>query len=657
MRLSIFHLALGLAAIFAGIAGLAASPALAVCPGATHSGTNYSGQDLKDRNFSNQNLTGANFTEAQLQGANFTGATLTGADFTRAQIGVSASNRATSFSGANLTNACFNTATIVRVDLQFANLPCTVFDGTDLSLALFGPVIKAAPPAGACRTSFNNAVMNCEFIPQWKDLEMNRASVQACYDRLQGADFSDARMEGVIFSGLNLNQTKWERARLMGAYFLNAKLRGAAFSAADLRRAQLSQADATDAKFDQQVQLSGAHLSGAILKGANLNGAVLQGSTGLPAADLSLVFMPDAVLTDAKMTGVNLSHANFYGASAKADNATMQQVDFSNANLGSVNLAQGRLKGVKMDAADLVNAVLTGADLTATPDQIASSLVQGNLQGADFTAAKLGGANLSNAAVSLTDGVVLFKAPASLTADLDRKELTAEVVTAFTSKGYHLVECQNPQVVIDQSGSKWQIWLESSVGPSSPPNSRYNKFALATISGNQIQVKGLSPGDPNKALFTVSKDYAATLDKKLLASGLLAAFRTNLYPLPPCGNPSIDVKTAGSRWKLGESLTLVTVASLGYTGFNLILEGSEIQTYGSEVTVIRPDTGGGLTLVPITLKPTQLVADAFDDNTTCPNQKSYGANKQSGTSWKDMMTAVSPPPPPPCIPSPTSWCQ
>jgi len=650
MRLSRFRLALSLAA---ALAGLAAGPALAaVCPGATHAGTNYSGQDLKDRNFSNQNLTGANFTEAQLQGANFTGATLTGADFTRAQIGVSASNRATSFSGANLTNACFNTAAIVRADLQFANLPCAVFDGTDLTYALFGPVIKAAPAGGACRTSFNNAVMNCEFIPQWKDLELNRASVQSCFDKLQGVDFSDGRMEGVIFSGLNLTQTKWARARLMGAYFLNAKLRDAVFSAADLKRAQLSQADLTGAKLNQQTQLSGSHLSGAILKGADLNGAVLQGSDGLPAADLSLAFMPDAVLTDAKLTGVNMSHANFYGALAKADNATMQQMDFSNANLGSVDLTQGRLKGARMDAVNLVNAVLRGADLTTTPDLISSSLVQGNLQGTDFTTAKLGGANLSNAAVSLQDGVVLFKAPPSLAGDLDRAELTAEVVTAFSDKGYHLVECADPQVFIDQSGSKWQIWLETPVGSGT---SRYRKFALGTA-GTEIQVSGIPATGSNVPLFKVSKSYLATLDKKLLASGLLEAFRTSKYPLPPCLNPSVGVKTAGSRWTLGESLTRVTVASLGYTGYNLLLEGANIQAYGSEVTVIRPDTGGGLTLVPIPLQPTKLVADAFDDNTTCPNQKSYGANKQSGTSWKDMMTAVSPPPPPPCIPSPTSWC-
>jgi uncharacterized protein YjbI with pentapeptide repeats len=652
----LYKLCLGVCLITMLTSGLAmrVARASAVCPGATHSGPNYSGQDLKDRNFSNQNLTGANFTGAKLQGANFANATLTGADFTGAELGLSASTqRVTSLSGANLTNACFYTATLGATSLQFANLPCAVFDQTDLSLATFGPVIKAAPPSGACRTSFNSAVMNCEFIPQWKDLELNHASIQACFDKLHGADFSDARMEGVTFSGLDLNQTRWLRARLASALFINAKLRGATFSAADLRRAQLSQADITGAKLDQQVQLSGAHLSGATLKGADLNGVVAQGQNGLPPADFSLAFMPDVVLTDAKLTGVNFSHANFYGALAKADNATMQQVDFTNANLGSVNLAQGRLKGAKLDASNLVNAVLIGADLTPTPDLITSSLVQSNLQGADFTAAKLGGANLSNAAVSLSDGVVLFKAPHSLAADLDQHLLTAEVVTAFTSKGYHLVECEDPQVFVEQSGSKWQIWLTTSVGS---PGSRFSKFALS-VSGVQIQVSGIPPIGNNVPLFRTDKAYSTTLDKKLLASGLLAAFTANSYQLPPCSNPSINVVTAGSRWTLGESLTLVTVAGLGYTGYNLIVEGPEIQTYGSEVTVIRPDDTGGLTLVPIPLKPTKLDANALDDNTTCPNQKSYGANKRNGATWKDMMTAVSPPPPPPCIPSPTRWCE
>jgi len=651
--LRLLRLALGAAVL---ILGLAADAALAAdpCPLVTHAGTNFSEQDLRDRNFSNQNLTGANFTKARLEGANFAGATLTAADFTGASMGLSiTTKRSTSFSRADLTNACFYTATVSSSDFQFAKLPCTVFDDTDLSLALFGPIIKAASPSGACRTSFQNAVLNCEFIPQWKDLELNRANVQACFEKLAGVDFSKARMDGVIFSGIKLSDTKWIGARLQGAFFLHATLDKAEFTGADLRRAQLSQAEAPGVKLDGQVQLGGAHLSGAILKGANLKGAVLQGADGLPAADLALAFMQDAILTDAKMTGVNLSHANFYGAQAQADNATMQQVDFTNANLGSVNLTIGLLQGAKMDAANLVNAVLVGAYLTSTPDLISSSLVQANLQGADFSGAHLGGANLSNAAVSLADGVVLFKAAKELVGDLDRRELNAEVVTAFTGKGYHLVDCENPSVIVDQAGSRWQVWT-SLTGPS---GSRYKKFSLVLKTAG-IEVSGLSDTEPPKLLFTgVDKAYAGMLDKKLLARGLLAAFTSNAYPLPPCQNPTISVKTAGSRWTLSESLTLVTVAGLGYTKFNLILESPDyIQTYGSEVTIIRRDDGGNLTLVPITLKPTTLVADAFDNNTTCPNQRSYGANVQSGATWKEMMTAVSPPPPPACIPSPTRWC-
>lgn len=635
------------------LVGIPLAQATDPCPLVTHSGQNFAGQDLKDRNFSNQDLTGANFTDTQLQGAVFTGAKLTAADFSRADMGLSgATQKSTTFSRANLTNACFAAANLGPTDFQFAELPCTVFDSTDLSSAIFGPIIRSAPIGGSCRTSFMSATMNCEFIAQWKGLELGRAIVQACYERMSGVDFSDAHMQGVVFSGINLNATRWDRAQLKGAFFLNSKLRGAVMSGSDMTRAQISQADLTGAKLDSQTRLSGAHLSGAVLKGVDLTSAVLQAADGYPAADLSLVFMPDAVLTDAKLTGVNMSHANFYGALAKADNATMELMDFSNANLGSLNLSQGRLRGVKMDAADLVNSVLVGADLTPTSTQISSSLVQANLQGADFTAAKLGGANLSNAAVSLAEGVVLFTAPNTLAGDLDRRELSAEVIAAFVAGGQHLIECTDPSVFIDLAGSRWQIWLSSAIGPS---GGRYDKFALKLGSSN-IQVSGLSSTGAPKALFTLDSSFAETLDKRLLASALMAEFRRQSYPLPPCYNPSVNVQTPGSRWSIGESLNLITIAGIGYTGFNLLLEGNAIQTYGSEVTIVRRDEGGSLTLVPMPLHATKLDASAFDDFTTCPNQKSYGANKSSGATWKQMMTAVSPPSPPACIPSPVTWC-
>jgi len=646
-----------LVAIFAfALAPWAMSPAsagTAACPNVNHSGQNFAGQDLKGRNFSNQNLTNANFAGAQLQGATFTGATLTGVDFSSAQLGAVATGQpSTSFSRAILTNACFTGALVNAADFQFANLACTVFDLTDLSQAVFGPIILHSGPAAGCRTSFVSATMNCEFIPQWKNLLMTRALVQACYERLQNVDFTDARMEGVVFSGINLNGTRWTNAQLAGAYFLNSKLKNAVLSGADLRRAQLSQADATGAKIDNQARLSGAHLSGATLKGADLTGAILQAADGYPSADLSLVFMPDAILTDTKLTGVNMSHANFYGALAKADNATMQQIDMSNANLGGLNLSQGRLRGAKLDAVDLVDANLTGADLTPTADQISSSLVQSNLQGANFTGAKLGGANLSNAAVAFAQGVMLFKAPASLAGDLDRRELSAEVIGAFTSSGQHLIECNDPAVFLDVAGTKWQIWLSSSVGPN---GARFQKFSL-TLSSGKIKVAGLSSTAAPVQLFDADKVFVDTLDKKLMASALLAQFRSQSYPLPGCINPMISVKTAGSLWNISETLSMITVAGIGYTGFNLAVEEGAIQAYGSEVTIIRRDEGGSLTLVPVPIRATTIAAENLDNLTTCPNQRSYGANVASGATWKQMMTAVAPPPPPACIPSLYTFC-
>lgn len=646
-----------LAQLVATLALLAgAGPALAsgVCPGATHTGPNYSGQNLQDRVFSGQNLQGASFTNAQLQGAVFTDANLTGADFTGALLGVStatSTQRAASFRRANLTAACFADSGILRTDFQFADLSCTVFAGVDLTTAVFGPVIKAAGPTGSCRTSFQDSTLNCEFVAQWKDLELKRARLQACYDQLAGTDFSNARMEGVIFSGLDLEGASFARALLRGAYFLEARLHGTVFSGADLRLAQLSLADASQAKLDQQTNLSGAHLTGMNLQGADLTGAILQGADGLPAADLSLAYMADTVLTDAKLTGVNLSHSSFYGASAKADNATMELIDLSNSNLGSLTLTQGRLKGARLDASSLVNAKLVGVDLTPTGQGVAASLVQANLQGADLTGARLAGANLSNAAVALDDGVPLFKAAKSLAASLDQRELSAEVANSFSSSGHPLLGCQNPQVVVDRPGMSWQIWLNSAVGLT---GTKYAKFALAT-SGAQIVVQGLNPTLAPAELFRVDKSYSTTLDKELLASGLLAAFRAAQYPLPPCSNPSIAVHTAGSRWELREALTAVTVAGLGYTAYRIVAQPSDLETYGSEVTIVRPDGKGSLTLAPLPIQPTALSATSFDDSTTCPNQQSYGANVRSGVSWKEMMTAVQPPRPPACIPDPTQW--
>lgn len=624
------------------------------CPEATHFGPDYSGQDLRNENFANQDLTGANFTGALLQGANFDDAVLSRADFRGAALGYSPDfNRATSFMRADLAVACFAKLVLPEVRFHFADLGCTVFAGADVRGSEFGPVIEAAPPDGPCRTSFAGAFLNCEFIPQWKDLDLRAANVQSCFDRLAGADFSGGLMDGVVFSGLDLAETRWVGASLRRAYFVGSTLDDAVLSAADLRDAQLSGASAVRAKLDQQARLSGANLSGINLQAADLTGAVLQGADGLPAATLSLAFLGDAKLTDAQLTGVNLSHASFYGELANADNAVMTHVDFANANLGSADLTQGHLEGARLDGASLVNASLRGANLRPVEGVIGASLVQASLQGADMTEAELHGANLANAAVALDAGVPLFPVSAGLAADLDREELSAEVVDAFAQHGIDLVPCIDPKVLVETTGGNWRIALRRAVGPA---GATYRTFALRRVSGG-VEVSGTTLLGAPVELFTAEGDYVEALDDGLLASGLLAAFRDAGYPLPPCANPWIGVVAAGASWELTEELSSANAASRGYTGFRLVAEEGAIEVYGSLITVVRPDGAGQLTLQAVAVLPTQLAPSSFDDTTTCPNQRSYGANVAAGLSWKQMMTAVAPPKPPNCIPSLFEWCR
>lgn len=624
------------------------------CPWATHTGPDYSNQDLRDENFANQQLAGADFTGALLQGANFDGAVLSGADFRGATLGHSPDfNRATSFVRADLTEACFAKLVLPEVRFHFADLGCTVFDAADVRSSEFGPVIEAAPPDGPCRTSFAGAFLNCEFIPQWKDLDLRAANVQSCFDRLAGADFSGGLMDGVVFSGLDLAGTRWVGTSLRRTFFVGSTLDDAVLSAADLRSAQLSGASAARTRLDQQARLSGANLSGINLHGADLTGAVLQGADGLPAATLSLAFLGDAKLTDAQLTGVNLSHASFYGGNADADNAVMTHVDFANANLGSADLTQGNLEGARLDGASLVNAILSGANLRPFEGVIGASLVQASLQGADLTEAQLQGANLANAAVALDAGVPLFPVAADLAADLDRRELSAEVVGAFAEHGIELLPCIDPRVLVETVGGSWRIALRKAVGPT---GATYRTFALRRVSGG-VEVSGTTLFGAPVELFTAEGDYAGALDDGLLASGLLAAFRDSDYPLPPCANPWIGVVSAGSSWELTEELSSANAASRGYTGFRWVAEEGAIQVYGSLITVVRPNGAGQLTLEVVPVGPTKIDPSSFDDTTTCPNQSSYGANVAAGLTWKQMMTAVAPPKPPNCIPSLGEWCR
>jgi uncharacterized protein YjbI with pentapeptide repeats len=212
-------------------------------------GPNHSGQTLSAANFSHQDLTNADFSNAHLTSPMFIGANLTGANFSGATIDTDTANSLTAdFSFANLTNACFRGVKIgdsaAPVYFEYATLTCADFSGVSLidaqnnDLAIFGESLRIdKDPSGdpnklTCRTAFRSDPMNCQFIDDWRWLDLDDAKIDACLNQLKGKDFSGGKFAGVNFSGgsemqTDLTDTKWQSADLSAARFNYDKLENA----------------------------------------------------------------------------------------------------------------------------------------------------------------------------------------------------------------------------------------------------------------------------------------------------------------------------------------------------------------------------------------------------------------------------------------------
>jgi uncharacterized protein YjbI with pentapeptide repeats len=629
------------------------------CATVTHSGTDYRTAATAGQNFAGQDLTGADFRGTDLTGSDFEGATLTGADLSGATLGA-ANGQMTAFTNANLTNACLDGVTITGSsgapggDFQFANLTCAAITDSDLTAAVFGPLITAAAPGGSCRTSFAASKMTCEFLSQWKVLDLSYADVSACADQLAGLDLSDAVMVGVQFSYDDLTQTDFSGADVSSANFYSAVLSHAKFTGANLQYATLSSVTANSADFSNQARLSGATLSYGDFENASFATAILEQSNDIPGATLSFADFHGADFTQAAMVGVNLSGASLYDGTVM-NSATIENANFSNATLWSLSLPKASLQGITFDYANLINANLAGATLAANGTYRAASLVKANLQGVDMTQTDLAGVNMANAAVALADGVPLFALTDGLDdleSDMDKGWLTAELASAFAGSGFAMPPCSSPGVTSVQAGS-WLVTLRqlTAIGPSS---ARYRDFVLTTLSGNDgvtgVTVNGVD-NTGMAELFTVDGDFTQALNNKTLPRALYEAFQSNRYDLPACADPVITAHRASDSWTVETSLTDTTSSVVGYTGFNLVtLSDTELKVYGTQVTTLYQGTTGQLTFTTFTVAPTQFDTDYFSDTTVTPNGNTYGANLAAGVDLDSMMTAPSPPAPPACAP-------
>lgn len=377
MRAVIGAVALGLALLLAGPGrsdtppsargGAGRSPHLAAtaprtCPALASGGPDYSGQTLVNTNFAYRDLAHANFKGATLDGVIFIGAKLNGASFeaatfTNERNGAAAPALPTDFTDADLSDACFASANFqaasAPVYLGNARLTCTDFSGTDLSRlnVIFDDTPAFAQRAAVgtapgCRVAMRGTALPCDFIDQWKTLDLTDAMLTACAmattsTLLQKRDFSDALMEGVDFYEINLQGAVFDNAQLHGADFSYANLKDASFKGAQLGVApgsSLKRPANMKGAYMPGVDLSNADLRSVDLTQAHIYGKAKFVKTQLDSADLSLALLPEAQfsgsLTNASFNGALLVNAIFNGASlsnAKFDSAYLQGVDYSSA--------------------------------------------------------------------------------------------------------------------------------------------------------------------------------------------------------------------------------------------------------------------------------------------------------------------------------------
>src|SRR5262249_42039751 len=122
------------------------------------------------------------------------------------------------FTFADLTRATFTGAQFLAPTYFIgANISCADFSNTNINN---GNVFFGEDPLvydKSCRPKFQHTTMNCEFINDWKGLDMTSAIVTACLKQLSNRDFSGAFFPGVDFTGAVLDGDLFVKANLQQA--------------------------------------------------------------------------------------------------------------------------------------------------------------------------------------------------------------------------------------------------------------------------------------------------------------------------------------------------------------------------------------------------------------------------------------------------------
>lgn len=455
------------------------------------------GGTLLTPNLARQNLRGANFSGVTLVGAAFICADFTNATF-QAQLGQVSQ---TDFSFANLSGAKFTRATFdAPTYFTYATLTSADFSHTDISTtnAIFGDEPLVFDAAATPRLTFANATMSCEFIDQWRDLDLSGAVLGGCIAQLAGRNFSGAVMAGVDLTG----------ARLDGAQLTGADLSGAVLDRASLQCGPASDGSGARCVDLYNARMLGTSLNNANLSGASLYGAFLSNSDGGNAASMIQAHLKNVNLSAAQLSGVDFTRANFYGNTsantaagctttgpnysgftrgcATAHNATMVTTKFAEAYLYGVDFTTAKIASVSFDQAVVIGANFAGATIGTF------SLAAGRTA---FTRAHLEGTNLDKAAAldaDLSDAFVDFRAGGNITFVL------------LDGGNHNTFACSDPPTCKPPTGQDVCVWVNYPV--TTVPDSNANlKCPDGTSSGADVCGAASSAGNHWKGSLDATK--------------------------------------------------------------------------------------------------------------------------------------------------------
>ncbi|MBW5892574.1 pentapeptide repeat-containing protein [Pectobacterium polaris] len=565
----------------------------AVMNGLEAIGADFSGASLPRVILNNAILHEANLVNVNLEEASLSAADFSGAIMTRVNLQQTTLQSAT-FVGATLVGTRFDGA-----DINHCN-----FAQADLTNALLSKV------TGASSLNLSDSILTAANL---SGLDLRDATITAKTNFTQSVldevNLRGKALDGVVFYGASLKRALLDNTSLSNAVLVAADLSGAKLTGnislvgANLSNASLADVDLTGAQFgalstrtsleshhaealdqatlpigfgevcaQERVVLNGTprvtvrqpgeewlieHGGQPLFVRREAERLVILQADARDAAILANIFMPNAILTNANLYAVDMSGAHWYGSTARADNANLEQVNLSNANLATMDFTQARLYGANLSYANLVNAVFRKAMLSPTQGQKPSSLAFASMQGADFGEAHLGGANLTNAAVSLdltvagqtSVGTPIFTLDSSLRTTLNSAVVSAALRQAFVDSGYPLLG--NATITVKQNNASWLI---ANAPPGSDLSYRgYLQFIVladAQPGSSALQVYG------GNSLRIVRTGAGNTLEPVVIAFGATVKLQSAMNASTTC--PS------GLRYSmLGNGITYVDLMTGG----------------------------------------------------------------------------------------------